>query len=72
MARWQNRAMPKVRDAIRLVERDGWVLASMRGSHRIYRHATKPGIVVVAGTPGEDVAAGTWNGILGQAGLKQE
>lgn len=57
---------------MRLVERDGWVLARMRGSHRIYQHATKRGIVVVAGTPGEDVAVGTWNEILRQAGLKQE
>ena len=61
-----------MREAIRLVERDGWVLARMRGSHRIYRHPTKPGIVVVAGTPGDDVPIGLWNEILRQAGLKQE
>jgi predicted RNA binding protein YcfA (HicA-like mRNA interferase family) len=62
--------MPKVRDAIRLVERDGWVLIRTTGSHRIYHHPEKPGIVVVAGHPGDDVATGTWNNILRQAGLK--
>lgn len=46
--------MPKVRDAIRLVERDGWVLDRIRGSHRIYEHPSKPGIVVIAGQEGMD------------------
>ncbi len=27
----------------------------MRGSHRIFHHPTKPGIVVVAGKPSDDV-----------------
>ena len=61
--------MPKVRDAIRLVERDGWVLARINGSHRIYHHLTKLGIVVIAGHPGEDLPTGTWNNVLRQAGL---
>jgi predicted RNA binding protein YcfA (HicA-like mRNA interferase family) len=56
--------------AIRLVERDGWVLTRINGSHRIYHHPTKPGIVVVAGHAGDDVATGTWLSILRQAGLK--
>ena len=62
--------MPKVRDAIRLVEEDGWVLVRTTGSHRIYHHPEKPGIVVIAGHPGDDVATGTWNNIQKQAGLK--
>jgi predicted RNA binding protein YcfA (HicA-like mRNA interferase family) len=62
--------MPKVRDAIRAIEDDGWVFQRMRGDHRIYKHPTKPGIVVVAGAPGRDLAEGTWQAILRQAGLK--
>jgi predicted RNA binding protein YcfA (HicA-like mRNA interferase family) len=62
--------MPKVRDAIRQVEQDGWVHVRTTGSHRIYHHPTKPGIVVIAGHPGDEVATGTWNSILRQAGLK--
>ena len=33
--------MPKVRDAIQLVEEDGWQLARTRGSHRQFKHLTK-------------------------------
>jgi predicted RNA binding protein YcfA (HicA-like mRNA interferase family) len=41
-----------------------------RGSHRQFKHATKPGLVTVAAKPGDDVAPGTLNSILKQAGLK--
>lgn len=63
--------MTKVREAIRIVERDGWRFARQRGSHRIFRHPTKPGIVVIAGTLSEDLPPGTWDNILKQAGLKE-
>ena len=63
--------MPKVREAIRLVERDGWRLVRTRGSHRVYKHSDKQGIVVIAGHPGVDVPQGTWNEILKQAGLQK-
>ncbi len=54
---------------IRLLERDGWYLAAMRGSHRQYKHPDKPGRVTVAGKPSHDLARGTLNSILKQAGL---
>ena len=62
--------MPKVRDAIRLVERDGWLLARITGSHRQYKHPTKRGTVTIAGRENQDLAPGTWKNILKQAGLK--
>ena len=62
--------MPRVRDAIATVEQDGWMLSRVRGSHRVYKHPTKPGIVVIAGQPSKDLAPGTWNSILKQAGFK--
>lgn len=62
--------MPKVREAIRLVERAGWQLAQTRGSHRQYRHPIKPGAVTVPGKPGDDLPPGTWDSILKQSGLK--
>ena len=52
--------MPKVRDAIRLVERDGWSLMRTRGSHRQYRHPDKSGTVTIAGRPGDDPLRRTW------------
>jgi predicted RNA binding protein YcfA (HicA-like mRNA interferase family) len=62
--------MPKVRDAMRLVEHDGWRLVRINGSHRIYQHPAKTGIVVIAGQPGVDLATGTYQNILRQAQLK--
>ncbi len=61
--------MPKVREAIRLVRRHGWELDRIRGSHRQYRHAEKPGTVTIAGKMSKDLAPGTWNSILKQAGI---
>jgi predicted RNA binding protein YcfA (HicA-like mRNA interferase family) len=62
----------KVGELIRLPEDDGWRLARTRGSHRKYKHASKPGTVTVAGKPSLDVPPGTLNAILKQAGLKRE
>jgi len=62
--------LAKVRDALRLIEADGWYLVATRGSHRQYRHPTKRGRVTIAGKPSDDLAPGTWNSILKQADLK--
>jgi predicted RNA binding protein YcfA (HicA-like mRNA interferase family) len=62
--------MPKVRDAIRLIERSGWQLARTQGSHRQYRHPSRPGLVTIAGRRSDDLPRGTWASILRQAGLK--
>jgi predicted RNA binding protein YcfA (HicA-like mRNA interferase family) len=60
----------KVRDALRLRTDDGWFLVRTRSSHQPYKHATKPGLVTVAGHPSDELAPGTLNSILKQAGLK--
>jgi predicted RNA binding protein YcfA (HicA-like mRNA interferase family) len=60
----------KVREAIKLIEADGWFEIATRGSHRQYRHVTKPGRVTIAGKLSDDLAPGTLNSILKQAGLK--
>lgn len=63
--------MPKVRDAIRIVEEDGWRQVTQKGSHRQYRHPTKPGKVTIPGHLQDDVAPGTWASIMRQAGIKR-
>lgn len=60
----------KVRDAIKLIEADGWYLVVTKGSHRQYKHPTKLGRVTVAGHPSHDLAPGTFSSILKQAQLK--
>jgi predicted RNA binding protein YcfA (HicA-like mRNA interferase family) len=61
----------KVREVVRLIENDGWRLDHQTGSHRQYRHPSKPGTVTVAGNLGTDVPPGTLGNILRQAGLKR-
>ena len=61
----------KVRDIIKMIEDDGWYIVATRGSHRQYRHLTKPGRVTIAGNLNHDVAAGTLNSILKQAKLRE-
>ncbi len=60
----------KVRDVLKLIEKDGWSLVRTRGSHRQSKHPNKPGEVTVAGKPSLDLPPGTESSILKQAGLK--
>lgn len=60
----------KVRDVVRLLEDDGWFEVRTRGSHRQFKHPTKRGLVTVPGKVGDDLAVGTLNSVLKQAGLK--
>lgn len=60
----------KVAEILRLLQQDGWYLAAQRGSHRQFKHQAKPGRVTVPGKPSDDLAPGTQNSILKQAGLK--
>ncbi|HVQ11774.1 MAG TPA: type II toxin-antitoxin system HicA family toxin [Methyloceanibacter sp.] len=61
----------KVREITKVIEGDGWYLVATRGSHQQYRHHTKSGRVTIAGKPSDDLAPGTLNSILKQAGLKE-
>jgi predicted RNA binding protein YcfA (HicA-like mRNA interferase family) len=61
----------KVREGIKLIEDDGWYLVVTRGSHRQYKHPSKPGRITIAGHPGHDLTAGTLNSILKQAQLQR-
>jgi len=62
--------MPKVKEAIKQIENDGWYEVTRRGSHRQFKHPSKPGRVTVPGHPNDDLTPGTYNSILKQAGLK--
>ncbi|MBU1487022.1 type II toxin-antitoxin system HicA family toxin, partial [bacterium] len=39
----------KVREAIKIIESDGWYLVVTKGSHRQYKHLIKSGRVTIAG-----------------------
>ncbi len=61
----------KVGDILVMLRNDGWMLVATRGSHRQFKHPSKSGRVTVAGKPSDDLAPGTLNSILKQAGLKE-
>jgi predicted RNA binding protein YcfA (HicA-like mRNA interferase family) len=60
-----------VSELLRLLHNDGWFLVATRGSHRQFKHLAKPGRVTVPGRPSDDLAPGTLNSILKQAGLRR-
>ena len=61
----------KVRDAIKMIEAEGWVYKTTKGSHHQFVHPTRPGWVTIPGTSSKELAPGTLNSILKQAGIKK-
>ncbi|MFH0341601.1 MAG: type II toxin-antitoxin system HicA family toxin [Chromatiales bacterium] len=61
----------KLSEVLRMLQDDGWSLVATRGSHRQFKHPTKPGRVTVPGKPSDDLAPGTLNSVLKQAGVKK-
>jgi len=57
----------KVRDVIRL---DGWRHVRTTGSHRHYKHPSKPNVVTIPGHPGDELPKGTMKSILKAANLE--
>jgi predicted RNA binding protein YcfA (HicA-like mRNA interferase family) len=60
----------KVSAVLSMLKADGWQLVATKGSHRQFKHSTKSGRVTVPGKPADDLAPGTLNSVLKQAGLK--
>jgi predicted RNA binding protein YcfA (HicA-like mRNA interferase family) len=52
-----------------MIEADGWHLVTVKGSHRQFKHDTKPGRVTIAGRASAVLPPGTERSILRQAGL---
>lgn len=55
-------------DLIKRLERDGWELVHVRGSHHVFRHPLKPGHLSVP-HPRKDLGKGLVHQILKLAGL---
>jgi predicted RNA binding protein YcfA (HicA-like mRNA interferase family) len=61
----------KVKDVLKMLRSDGWVLITTKGSHRQFKHPVKTGRVTVSGKPSDELARGTQNSIRKQAGWKE-
>ena len=57
------------RDVISALKADGWFEVNHAGSHKQFRHPTKPGRVTVV-HPSRDIPAGTLRSIEKQSGIK--
>ena len=57
----------KVRDVLKLLRSDGWVLRNQEGSHRQFVHPEKPGKVTVAGHESDEMPPKTLKSIMKQA-----
>jgi predicted RNA binding protein YcfA (HicA-like mRNA interferase family) len=53
---------------VKLIEQDGWRQVRTTGTHKHFKHASKPN--VVTGQPGDDLPVGTLKSILKAAGLE--
>jgi len=62
----------KVRDLIRMVESEGWKHVRTTGSHRHFKHSSRPNVVTIPGHAGDDVPVGTMKSILRAAGLEEK
>jgi predicted RNA binding protein YcfA (HicA-like mRNA interferase family) len=49
---------------------NGWILDRTRGSHHVFRHSSRPGILVVP-HPRKDLGKGLVAAIRKQAGIKE-
>ena len=54
---------------IKMLEKDGWYLVRIKGSHHHFKHRAKKGLVTIP-HPQKDLPKGTVNSILKQAGVK--
>jgi predicted RNA binding protein YcfA (HicA-like mRNA interferase family) len=54
----------KVSEILRVIKGDGWFQVAQRGSHRQFKHSSKPGRVTIAGKPYDELAKGTQMSIL--------
>lgn len=60
----------KISELLKVLRKDGWFLHKNGASHDLYRHPTKSGQVPVPRHTSKEIANGTLNQILKQAGLK--
>lgn len=60
----------KTKDVIKMLEEDGWFLERTKGSHRQFKHSSKPGTVTVNGKPNQVLEQFILNSIGKQAGWK--
>lgn len=57
------------KDAIKLIEADGWFEVAQKGSHKQFKHPSKPGRVTIPAQR-KDIPIGTLRSIEKQGGIR--
>ena len=60
----------KVKEVVKLLEADGWVLSYWKGDHRQFKHPEKTGKVTVKGKASDTLTQELLNSIWHQAGWR--
>jgi predicted RNA binding protein YcfA (HicA-like mRNA interferase family) len=60
-----------VRELLNIIEKDGWYIVRIKGSHRQLKHEHKKGTVTIAGKKSDDVPPGTLKSVFKQAGIEK-
>lgn len=62
----------KVREAAKLLEKNGWIHVRTKGSHRIFKKTVegRNDIIVLPGADSAELAIGTWNSIKKKAEIE--
>lgn len=56
----------------KILEKSGWILTRIKGSHHIYTREDIPTIIVIPVHGNKDLPIGTLKGILKDAGLTED
>lgn len=62
--------MAKINELLKLLKEDGWYFYKHGGNHDKYRHPSKDGQLTIPRHGSKEIAKGTHESILKQAGLK--
>lgn len=60
----------KVKEVIEMLQSDGWIIVSTKGSHRQFKHPLKKGRVTVNGALSDNLSQFLLNSIFKQAGWR--
>ena len=60
------------KELCKALDRQGWILDRIRGSHHIYFHPLKPEVVTVPVHGNRDLRIGTLRAIMKEAGLTEK
>ncbi|MBR6310225.1 MAG: type II toxin-antitoxin system HicA family toxin [Paludibacteraceae bacterium] len=61
----------KVKEVIKMLEKDGWSICRTRGDHRQFKHSTKKGCVTISGKGSDTISQEILSSIWKQAGWEK-